>query len=665
MRKTTFSLIALAALALVETAQAYPVRMTAVHQRASSGTLSTLKWSGCTTYTSATGCINPANNNLSNMGLTASTAVWDWNPTTGVLSMTGMFNAASTVGSSGSAVASAVIGDKVTDLIINTGTQTTTAATYQCLEGNFLAGVGANGCLNLDLGADGVLNSSVVYNVGGNANCVQRTIGGDDSSTGNVRTLMNTAGGGGCEAGDGAFNLWTIEQDGTGDASGDLVISNGSIVNSGASWLIFTRAPDAVDDAADAIATVPKSISVMANDLAFTDPVTVAIGTAPTKGTATVVGSPGAPGSISISYTGNSGATGTDTFTYTATDANGSDTATVTITLLDVGANPDTGTTTRNKGITINVGANDTGFTAGNVTVTQVGSCDQGGSFTPGAVGPVASASINYTPATTAPGSASYTEVCTYQITDGVLTDTATVTVTVNNNVPVANAGGITISTANANPSSTSGTVNVGSIAGNSLGDTPATVTAGAGSKGNTSVAGNVITYTPSATFFSGTDTFSYTITDSDPGTPDSASGTITVTIANVAPSLANTTVTATSGSASAPKALTITAGNGAVSQHTLAVTTQATNGNCAVSGTSVTYTSSAGYVGADSCVITVTDGDGSTGTGTVSVTVNAAPPSGGGGTTANLLPGGGGSLDAWALSLLASGLWLRRRRAG
>ncbi|QOJ32325.1 MAG: hypothetical protein HRU81_09520 [Gammaproteobacteria bacterium] len=232
-----------ALLALSSQAGAIAVKMTAVNQRASSGTLSTLKWSGCTTYTSATGCINPANNNLSNMGLTASTAVWDWNPTTGVLSMTGMFNAASTIGSSGSAVASAVNGDKVTDLIINTGTQTTTAATYQCLEGNFLAGVGANGCLNLDLGADGVLNSSVVYNVGGNANCVQRTIGGDDSSTGNVRTLMNTAGGGGCEAGDGAFNMWTVVQDNLG-SGGTLIISNGIPLNaSGTSYLTFAAVP--------------------------------------------------------------------------------------------------------------------------------------------------------------------------------------------------------------------------------------------------------------------------------------------------------------------------------------------------------------------------------------------------------------------------------------
>ncbi|MCC7330927.1 MAG: hypothetical protein IT484_12380, partial [Gammaproteobacteria bacterium] len=78
MRKTTYSLIALAVLALLETAQAYPVRLLAYNQRSSSGTLSTLKWSGCTTYTTTSACINPGNANLSAMGITPSTAVWDW-----------------------------------------------------------------------------------------------------------------------------------------------------------------------------------------------------------------------------------------------------------------------------------------------------------------------------------------------------------------------------------------------------------------------------------------------------------------------------------------------------------------------------------------------------------------------------------------------------------
>ena len=241
--------IGAALLALSSQAGAISVTMTAVNQRSSSGSLSTLKWDGCTTYTSSTGCINPANTNISNMGITPSTAVWDWNPGTGVLSMTGAFNSVSTLGSSGSAVANTVIGDKVTDMTIDTVNHITTASSYSCAEGTFLAGVGANGCLNIGLGDDGLTNSSAAYNVGGNANCVVRTIGGDDASTGNPRTLANTAGGGGCDAGDGAFNLWTVVSY-TGPG-GQLVVSNGiPIANAGTSYLTFSVAAVPVPAAA-------------------------------------------------------------------------------------------------------------------------------------------------------------------------------------------------------------------------------------------------------------------------------------------------------------------------------------------------------------------------------------------------------------------------------
>jgi len=238
-------IIGAALLALAGQAGATTVTLTAYNQRSSSGTLSTLKWSGCTTYTTTSACINPGNANLSAMGITPSTAVWDWNAGTGVLSMTGDFNSASTLSSSGSTVALAVIGDKVSNMAIDTVNHTTTASSYACVEGQFLSGVGANGCLNISLGDDGVLGSSAVYNVGGNANCVQRTLGGDDVSTGNPRTLMNTAGGGGCDAGDGAFNLWTVVSDNL-STGGTLVISNGIPLGSaGTSYLTFVPVPAA------------------------------------------------------------------------------------------------------------------------------------------------------------------------------------------------------------------------------------------------------------------------------------------------------------------------------------------------------------------------------------------------------------------------------------
>ena len=232
-----------ALLALSSQAGAISVTLQTHNQRSGAGTgqPSVLRWDGgpgCTNYAQYTNCINPASQ-MAARGMTASTALWDWNPTTGVLSMTGMFNSASSLSSQ--SMGPMVIGDKVTDMTIDTTNNITTAATYNCIEGNFLAGVGANGCLNISIGGDFVDSSSAAYNVGGNANCVVRTIGGDDVSTGNPRTLMSTAGGGGCDAGDGAFNLWeVVSYTGPG---GQLVISNNTdLFAAGVNYLTFSVA---------------------------------------------------------------------------------------------------------------------------------------------------------------------------------------------------------------------------------------------------------------------------------------------------------------------------------------------------------------------------------------------------------------------------------------
>ncbi|MEO8445422.1 MAG: Ig-like domain-containing protein [Gammaproteobacteria bacterium] len=665
MRKATFTVIALALLALSGPASAVSVRLDAQNQISSGGTLSTLKWKAC----SPTGATNPClstTNAWTLANATPSNAVWDWNPVTGVLSMTGTFQTTSFVSSN--ANGSPVISDKVTNLVITTGVGgTATAASYQCVEGTFLSSVGANGCLNTSTGNDFNNESSALYNVGGNANCVQRTVGGDDSSTGNVRGLVSAGATGPCEAVDGAFDLFTVVTDNTA-TGGQLVISNGIAQNLPSSnYLTFTAAPDAVDDGPfNAPQDVEITLDVLANDVNFTDPVTVTVTTNPTKGTAVVTGSPGNRSAIRILYTANSNATGPDSFVYTVlnSDNTTSDTATVTLNTLAFGANDDTASTTRNSGaITINVGANDVGLT-NPVTVVISSAPSQGGSATPGASGPAANASVSYTPATTAAGSATYTETFTYDITDANdLTSTGTVTVTVNNSIPVAGMGSITISTAGSAPGSATGTFNAGTLAGNNLGNAPSVVTATNGTKGNTSVAGSVVSYTPSGTFFKGTDSFSYTITDSDPGSPETATNTVNVTINDVSPTITGGSISTAASTASVPRALTFTPGNGSLAQHTLLVSTQATNGSCALTGTSLTYTPTGAYTGPDSCVVTLTDeeGAGQSANATFTITVNAAGGGGGGG---GLLPGGGGAVDPWSLALLGSLPLLRRLRA-
>ena len=92
----------------------------------------------------------------------------------------------------------------------------------------------------------------------------------------------------------------------------------------------------ALPDIVGTTRNVPIMISVAANDLGFTDPVTVVIDTGPDAGgTVEVTGSPGPASGLSFAYTPSSPAGSpsyAETFTYTITGDNGNvDTATVTV----------------------------------------------------------------------------------------------------------------------------------------------------------------------------------------------------------------------------------------------------------------------------------------------------------------------------------------------
>ncbi len=388
MRKAILSVLPLVLLAVANAANAYTVVLQAHNQRSNSGTLSTLIWKTCPAApTFSAPCVNTGTTWAGLNGVVGSTAVWDWNPATQVLSSTGRYEATSFISSNPQG--SPVIDDRVVDLVIDLANSVTTATSYRCIEGTFLASVGANGCLNTSTGFDFLNNSLALYNVGGAANCVQRTVNGldpvngDDSSTGNPRGLQTAAATGGCDAVDGGFGLYTKLTDTTTTPGGTLRISNGiDILLPSTNYMTFVAVPDAINDGPIQARTgLAESINVLANDNAFADPVTVAVTTAPTKGTATVVGSPGAKAGIRINYTADVGTTGADSFVYTATDADNvtTDTATVSINILAFGANDDMATTRLNAPVNIPVGANDLGF-ANPVTVTIVVPPNQGGS---------------------------------------------------------------------------------------------------------------------------------------------------------------------------------------------------------------------------------------------------------------------------------------------
>ena len=207
------------------TASAAPHVLVGWYQRSNSGALSSLFFKtgtaqGCPAAAPfKQPCYNPANPWVAAEGIPAAVGAgaptWDWNGTT--LTGTGLLWASSFISSN--ANGTPVISDKVQNLTITPSTTTTTATSYECREGTFLAGVGASGCLNVSLGINGLLETSVTYNVGGSANCVNRLVNSfeadppnpaDDVSTGNTRGLFNALAGGGCDAIDGAFSQWTI-----------------------------------------------------------------------------------------------------------------------------------------------------------------------------------------------------------------------------------------------------------------------------------------------------------------------------------------------------------------------------------------------------------------------------------------------------------------------
>jgi len=69
-------------------------------------------------------------------------------------------------------------------------------------------------------------------------------------------------------------------------------------------------------------------IDVLANDVGFADPATVAVWVAPSFGTASVSDSPGPQSGVRITYTPNAGFVGADSFEYTIDDGGSIDFAT-------------------------------------------------------------------------------------------------------------------------------------------------------------------------------------------------------------------------------------------------------------------------------------------------------------------------------------------------
>ena len=137
----------------------------------------------------------------------------------------------------------------------------------------------------------------------------------------------------------------------------------------------------------------------------------------------------------------------------------------------------------------------------------------------------------------------------------------------------------------------------------------------------------NDITYTP-APNFSGTEVFTYTISDGNGGS-DTATVTVTVTGENDAPVITEsdpTGVTMDEDSAPVPFSLTLNATDIDGDTITWSIQSQGSNGTASANGTgnskAIGYTPNANYNGSDSFVVQVSDGNGGTDTITINVTI-------------------------------------------
>jgi VCBS repeat-containing protein len=382
--------------------------------------------------------------------------------------------------------------------------------------------------------------------------------------------------------------------------------------------VVVTNANDApladADSATVAEDSANTPINVLANDTDLDgDSLTVTAVTPGTNGSVAIAGS-------AVTYTPNPNYFGSDSFTYTIADGNGgSATAAVTVTVTAVNdspvANTDAASVVEDSANNpIDVLANDTDVDGDSLKVSAV---------TQGANGTVAmgDGGVSYTPRANFVGSDSFS----YTISDGhggSATASVTVAVTNANDTPAANDDQTSVAEDSAD--------NVIDVLANDTdpdGDTLTIAAVTQGSHGSVTIAAGAVSYTPNPNFV-GSDSFTYTIGDTDGGT-DSATVTVTITNANDAPTAAPDAATVAEDSVNS--SIDVLANDTDSDGDTLTITavTQGAHGSVAIAGRALTYTPHADYFGADSFSYTIDDGQGGSATADVTVTVtgvNDAP---------------------------------------
>ena len=373
--------------------------------------------------------------------------------------------------------------------------------------------------------------------------------------------------------------------------------------------------PVAVDDSIGTDENNPVVIGVTGND---TDPdgdfLTISAVTQGRNGTVAI-----ATDGRSVIYTPSAQFSGVDTFTYTVTDGNGgTDTAKVTVQVTDTNGAPvaanDSASTPEDSPVTIDVLSNDTDPDGDSLTLSVVTNASNG-------TAAVSGSAIIYTPDSGFDGSDSFT----YRVTDiGGLSATAQVVVTVSN----VNASPVAADDSVGVNENTAISVDVLANDTDPDGDALSILSVGTPANGTAVIQGGVIRYAP-ATDFSGSDQFTYRISDGNGGTDN---GSVVVTVSNVnRPPVAVDDVVSNEQDDAVSIAVLVNDSDPDGDSISVQSVTQPANGVAAIAPSSmrVVYRPDAGFVGSDTFQYTVVDSNLATSTATVTVSVTSvnAPP--------------------------------------
>ncbi|MFT4924767.1 MAG: hypothetical protein ACI8WB_000851 [Phenylobacterium sp.] len=436
----------------------------------------------------------------------------------------------------------------------------------------------------------------------------------------NGTTSINTANG---------FVTYTPKADINGSDTFSYTVSDlaGNVSASTAVTITITPINDAPVAANDTTSTTEDTalvIDVLANDTdvdgqSDIDSATLVMVTEPANGTASIVDG-------KFDYTPNANTSGSDSFGYTVADKAGlrSDVASVSINVIGANDAPttvvDTATLDEDTQVSIAVLSNDSDIDGTlNVASVVIVANPANGEAVPQADG-----QIIYTPAANFAG----TDTFTYTVKDDLdaMSAATTVTLTVNavNDAPVAQNDVVTVL------EDAPHTINVTGNDSDVDGTIASVVVVTEPTNGVVTMDGLNLIYTP-GNQFSGSDGFSYTVTDNDNAVSNVASVELTISAVNDAPLANNDSAQTSQGQAVTIDVLSNDSDiDGQLDSTSVVVSNGPANGSTAVaSNGQITYTPTGSFAGTDSFDYQVTDNEGATSTATVTITVtnvNDAP---------------------------------------